>query len=532
MKDLSSPPAARRIRLRTIVPGCLLLAASVGGVALVLRHVAEPPPSLPPEPRANSSPAEDLRPQVTAFCGDCHALPSPEGFPKEAWHAEVKQGYDFYFDSGRTDLSPPDFDHVLTWFRSQAPDKIVIPPQIEAPTSGPLSFRVTTVSARGDSALPAVSFVQWCSIADPNRRALLWTDMRTGELSTIDPRFPDGEPALIGKFASPAHAQPCDLDGDGRSDLVIAELGSYLPADHHDGKVLWLRHAADGAWRPAVLQAGLGRVADVEPGDFDGDGDIDLVVAEFGWRKTGRILLLENLGTTADSVSFRMREVDSRHGTIHVPVVDLDGDGRLDFVALISQEHETVVAFLNDGSGGFRRETIFSANEPAFGSSGIELVDLDADGDLDVLYTNGDTFDSFYPKPCHSIRWFENQGGFPFRDHLLTLMPGVHRALARDLDGDGDLDIVACALLPQRSLGGERPANLDSLVWLEQTSGGRFVRHSLERGQCLHAALEAGDFDGDGDIDLAVGNFPESGRHPPLMLWWNLRRGPHEDHPP
>src|SRR5262249_60292151 len=119
--------------------------------------------------------------------------------------------------------------------------------------------------------------------------------------------------------------------------------------------------------------------------------------------------------------------------------IDLDGDGRLYFVALISQEHEAVVAFLNDGGGEFHRETIFSANEPAFGSSGIQLVDLDGDGDVDVLYTNGDTFDSFYPKPYHSIRWLENCGTFPFVDHLLTAMPGVHRALARALDGGGEL---------------------------------------------------------------------------------------------
>src|SRR5262249_10109765 len=145
-----------------------------------------------------------------------------------------------------------------------------------------------------------------------------------------------------------------------------------------------------------------------------------------------------------------------------------------------------------------------SANEPAFGSSGIALVDLDGDGDVDVLYTNGDTFDSFYPKPYHSIRWLENCGTFPFVDHLLTAMPGVHRALAGDLDGDGDLDVVACSLLPRHMLGSQESAAFDSLLWLEQESPGHFACHSLERGTCQHAALEIGDFDDDGDVDLAV----------------------------
>jgi hypothetical protein len=354
--------------------------------------------------------------------------------------------------------------------------------------------------------------------------------MQSGDVRALDPRLPRSASRLLGRVAHPAHAEPCDLDGDGRVDLVVADLGSFLPADHADGKVVWLRRTDGSDWQPHVLQAGLGRVADVQAGDFDGDGDLDLVVAEFGWRKTGRILLLENRGSRDGQPDFQMRVLDPRHGTIHVPTVDLDGDGRLDFVALISQEHETVVAFLNDGGGGFRRETIFSANEPAFGSSGIQLVDLDADGDLDVLYTNGDTFDSFYPKPYHSVRWLENRGSFPFQDRLLVVMPGVHRALACDLDGDGDLDVVACSLLPKRILGPGPRADLDSLLWLEQTGAGKFIRHSLERETCQHAAMEVGDFDGDGDIDLAVGNFSDAGQHPPVTIWWNLRsdagRGP------
>ena len=40
-----------------------------------------------------------LRPRVEAFCGDCHAMPDPSTFPRAAWHAEVQQGYDFYYAS-------------------------------------------------------------------------------------------------------------------------------------------------------------------------------------------------------------------------------------------------------------------------------------------------------------------------------------------------------------------------------------------------------------------------------------------------
>ena len=140
--------------------------------------------------------------------------------------------------------------------------------------------------------------------------------------------------------------------------------------------------------------------------------------------------------------------LDPRPGAIHVPVVDLDGDGDQDFVALISQHHETIVAFLNDGSGGFRKETVFQAPHPNWGSTGIQLVDMDRDGDLDVLSSNGDSLDDFIPKPYHGIQWHENDGGYPFKVHPLTHLYGCNAAKAADIDGDGDVDIFASVFLP------------------------------------------------------------------------------------
>ena len=151
---------------------------------------------------------------------------------------------------------------------------------------------------------------------------------------------------------------------------------------------------------------------------------------------------------------------------------DLNGDAKMDFVVLLAQEYETVLAYINKGSGDFSfdQKVIYAAPHPNWGSSGIQLVDLDNDKDLDVLLTHGDTFDDGIVKPYHGIQWLENTGSYPFVEHTLAQMPGVHRAQAADLDGDGDLDVVAAALLAGGSDVDE--TLLPALVWLEQTTPG------------------------------------------------------------
>jgi hypothetical protein len=132
------------------------------------------------------------------------------------------------------------------------------------------------------------------------------------------------------------------------------------------------------------------------------------------------------------------------------------------------------------------------------------VVDLDRDGDVDVVATNGATLDDATVRPYHGVRWLENRGRFAFSAHELAALPGAHRALAADLDGDGDLDLAVAAFLPDpdRTRGA-----LTSLGWLEQARPGVFVPHGLEEGNLSHAALDVGDADDDGRPDLLAGHF-------------------------
>ena len=474
-------------------------------------------------------PAADTKQEavVQKTCSTCHAVPSPDVLPRSAWRSVVSdmaalivQGVGVPKDAPRPSADF-DIEQVVYYYQSRAPQALPSPAPWPAPGTDPDRF-VRHALRFSDAKLPAaVANVRLASLEPGERPEVVAADMLSGLVLAGRPAGPSAEMRLLGRVPYPCHVEPVDLDGDRLMDLLVADLGGPKPGDHRLGAVDWLRRLPGGGFQVVPLASGLPRIADVQAGDFDGDGDLDLVVAAFGWRTVGGILLLENRTTDWSHPHFVPRELDARPGAIHVPPADLDRDGHLDFVALLSQQHEEVVAFLGDGKGGFRTATLDKATHPAWGSSGLQLVDLDRDGDLDVLVTNGDMLDDYQLKPYHGLRWLENRGSFPFVPHDLAPMFAAMRAQAADMDGDGDMDVVACALLQVKVDGGppRAPEALPSLVWLEQVAPGRFERHTLETGG-QHLSLDLGDYDGDRDVDIVVANsLSQGGGH--VEVWEN-----------
>jgi hypothetical protein len=511
---------------------CLVLAGLAAAAVYVGFFKSTSPTNVSPSPSlpAAASVQEATSEQVHQFCGSCHAYPPPDTFPRAAWKHEVLRGYDFFEEMSAHPWGAPPVNGVIAYYENRAPD--VLPPLPPVADAGPLPLRFERTAYRlpEGASVAAISNVNLVHLFDERRLDILVCDMYGGRVLAMRPY--DKAPALqlLGRLSHPAHAEVVDLDGDGIKDILVADLGSMTPTDKLTGSVIWLRGLGNGQFQPIPLLEHVGRVADVQVADFNGDGKLDLIVAVFGWQRTGEIIYLENHTTDWSRPRFEPHVLDKRHGAIHVPVCDLNGDGRPDFVALISQEHETIVAFLNEGNGQFRKETIYQAPHPAYGSSGIQLVDLNGDGKLDVLYTNGDILDPPYLlKPYHSIQWLENRGSYPFVHHHLTSMYGVHRAVAADLRGQAKLDIVAVSFLPPSQFPQRQEQQLDSVILLEQTEPGQFVRHRLERITCDHVSCAVGDLLGTGRKDLVIGNFGMNEGSLPadaLTIWKNQGGSP------
>jgi hypothetical protein len=243
----------------------------------------------------------------------------------------------------------------------------------------------------------------------------------------------------------------------------------------------------------------------------------------FGWLRSGAIGWLEQIG----NADFRWHNIVSLSGTVNVAVTDLNEDGRPDFVTLVSQAQEQALAFVNQGSGRFSVETLYDAGNPMFGASGMKVVDLDQDGDDDILMTNGDVFDARPELRSHNgIHWLENRGGLQFTYHLLGHLYGAFSPVAGDLDGDGDQDVAAVSFFNDWN-----DRRRQSLIWLENDGQQRFTMRPLSNTPTDLPTADLGDFNGDGRLDIVAGALtagrPEAlygptRRRARIAIWSNL----------
>lgn len=512
--------------------GLLVVAGCTCALATGCQTKSEPLPQQEETPTvADVAPPPDLEQRIQYFCGAlCHAYPPPDTFPRQHWRMEVERAYGFFERSGQA-ITPPRMSDVIRYYEQRAPEQF--PPLQAAYASDPLPVRWDRVAVPPPgNGRAMISHVQAVRLPFGRVSAeqvaaapydLLACDMQNGRILLY--RLSQSPPQwqLLGTVRNPARASVVDLDGDGILDLLVADLGSFPPTDQRCGRVVWLRGQLDGTFQPHVLLENVGRVADVRAAPFRQPGRLDLVVAVFGLHEVGEVLLLENHTTDWNQPRFVQRQLDSRTGAIHVPVVDLDSDGRPDFIALFAQEHETIVAFLNDGHGQFRKKTLYSAPHPGWGSSGIELADLNGDGQLDILYTNGDILDEPYLwKPYHGLGWLENLGDLRFRYHRIADMYGIHHAVAAPICGGPLPDILAVSFLPADKFKDRDQKKADAVVLFRQTAPGRFERHVLLQNDCDAVSCCVADFQGNGRYDLIVGNY--SHPHDPQPLWiWRRR---------
>jgi uncharacterized protein (DUF2141 family) len=296
-----------------------------------------------------------------------------------------------------------------------------------------------------------------------------------------------------------------DLDADGDLDLVVGEIyGSFLYYENTGGTEVPAFLERTGSANPLQSKSAHYFSSPVL-GDFDGDGDLDLVSGE----RYGSFFFFENTGS-ARVASFALR---SEHagplftldaGLYATPAAgDLDGDGDLD---LVSGESAGIFVFYVNRGGRLAKPPP-AASDIFNGSAGINdvfpaLGDLDDDGDLDLMRGSYDGTFVYHENTGSATRFAfvkKTDGSNPLEGENNGIWPVPAFG---DLDADGDLDILSGdhdgSFDYYENTGTEAAADFALRTGSENPMNGRDV------GDVSTAALA--DLDADGDLDFFSGS--------------------------
>lgn len=269
-----------------------------------------------------------------------------------------------------------------------------------------------------------------------------------------------------------------DLDRDGDLDAAIANVFA-------EKNEIWFNDG-DGHFSKSQL-FGQGYTTGIALGDLDEDGDLDMVTAN---RDRGNGIWLNN-GNGRFAV---VQEVDSSYDSRAVAQGDIDGDGDVDII-FSNAFGGRLRVWLNDGTALFTYLPQ-EFGEPIGRIDNLALGDLDADGDLDLIFTN-----AF--KEGNEVWFNDGTGYFSLVQGGLGIASTRNIAL-EDLDNDGDLDAVFA-----------NTAGQGSEVWFNDGTGYLALGGSLGTGSNLGLAL--GDVDKDGDLDIAFADTTFAGNE----VWLN-----------
>jgi FG-GAP-like repeat/ASPIC and UnbV len=260
--------------------------------------------------------------------------------------------------------------------------------------------------------------------------------------------------AGLGEPISSEAAAWGDYDNDGLVDLYVCGEYSNTSLDKRNLGRLY-RNKGDGTFEnvaeaAGVLNMGIGKGC--AWGDYDGDGQLDLLVS----NRTGACRLYRNLGDGKFHDEAPALGVTGAHRSFACGFWDYDNDGRLDL--LISDLSLTLAEdvaltldqpidhpsgpriYRNLGAAGFRDVTADLGLDPAISAMGVNFGDIDNDGDLDLYFgTGGMSYSYLVPN-----RLFENVSGEKFEDVTTSSGTGHlqkgHGVSFADYDDDGALD--------------------------------------------------------------------------------------------
>ena len=312
-------------------------------------------------------------------------------------------------------LSASDFDDKIAWYENTdgkgnfSSQKI-----ITTDTDGAKSVYATDIDGDGDMDVVSVS----------NTTAL--TNDKLAWYENTDGKGNFGSQQILPTTTTPTSVYAADIDNDGDMDLISS-------AQRFD-RISWLENTdGNGTFEYTEISTDADRAQSVFSEDIDGDGDMDILSASFGDDKIAWYENTDGLGNFGSQIVI---SIDA-DGATSVYAVDLDGDGDVDVISASDNDDKIAWYENTNGLGNFSSQQIITTN--AKRAQSVYSVDIDSDGDMDVLSASADD---------DKIAWYENtdgQGNFSSQQIITTNADLAWCVYAVDIDGDGKMDVLSAS---------------------------------------------------------------------------------------